>query len=90
MSHDEEPSEQVDAAANQIVRLKLKDYDNSKSGTHTFFSHFRPDYLLEQLTEKLGHQGQEYTVSDSTWKLNFEASKTIGEEADGMKEKTKI
>ncbi len=54
LSHDEEPSEEAKDASNQIVRLKLKEFDSSKGSTHNFFSHFRPDYLLEMLTEKLG------------------------------------
>ena len=91
MSHDETPSTE-DAAnvENQFIRLRLKEFNSNKGSTHTFFSHFRPDYLLEQLTEKLSNQGQEFTMSEQTWKLNFEATKTIGDAKDGIKEQAQI
>ena len=53
MSHDEqEPEGDAGAAQNQIVRLTLKEY-TEKAQTHSFFSEFKPDYLLSQLIGKV-------------------------------------
>jgi hypothetical protein len=44
LSHDE----QVDAAnaTAEIIRLRVKEYNDNQGRTHAFFSHFKPDYLL--------------------------------------------
>ena len=34
----------------EIIRLRTKDYVKTQSHTNAFFSHFKPDYLLEILT----------------------------------------
>lgn len=57
LMENEEVSEAV-SAANQIIRLKCKRYKQSSKRTHSFFSVFRPDYLLEELTKHLTEAGQ--------------------------------
>lgn len=60
---------------------------------------FKPDVLLEQLTQKLGEESQEYEMSDSTWKLTFDLKKKIfdddeqaaaQQEQDSMLENAKV
>lgn len=67
----------------EIIRLTAKDYNVNQGRTNAFFSHFRPDYLFTQLTEKMTQQGQTFEMSNTTWKLNFEVSKQINDPTDG-------
>jgi len=69
LSHGEEVI--GENAAADIVHLRLKDFSNDQNSTHSFFSTFSPDVLLEQLTQKMGEQGQQFTISDVSWKVNF-------------------
>ena len=41
----------------EIIRLTAKEFNENQGRTHAFFSHFRPDYLFTQLTEKMTQQG---------------------------------
>ena len=89
LSHDEEAKTDTDAA--QIIRLRLKDFKGEQDGTHQFFSHFRPDYLLTELTSKMNTEGKQFTVSDTTWKVNFSDQRQINDNtdaADGEESKT--
>ena len=71
----------------EIIRLTAKEFNENQGRNHAFFSHFRPDYLFTQLTEKLTQQGQPFEMSNKTWKLNFEVSKQINNiAADGQQE----
>lgn len=38
---------------NEIVRLELKEFNGGVNRTHTFFSHFKPDYLFSELSKNL-------------------------------------
>lgn len=77
LSVDEQATEPTEA--DQIVRLRLKDFDTTTSHNNCFFSIFRPDYLLNQLTTKMNEQGQQFEMSDQTWKITFEVEKQINE-----------
>jgi len=68
----------------EIIRLTAKDFNENQGRTHAFFSHFRPDYLFTQLTEKMTQQGQTFEMSNTTWKLNFEVSKQINDISEGQ------
>lgn len=70
----------------EVVRLMCKDYVEKQGRTHAFFSHYRPDYLLEQLNTKFTEQGQEFEVNDTTWKLTFDVQKQINEQIEGQPE----
>lgn len=48
---------------------------------YSVFSTFQPEYLLQQLTEKLGQQNQKFEVSDKTWKVKFNVRKQLNEDA---------
>jgi hypothetical protein len=43
--------------------------------THGFFSTMQPEDLLAQLVIKLQENSQEFTVSNTHWKVNFEVKK---------------
>lgn len=62
------------------MRLTLKQY-HEKAQTHAFFSEFKPDYLLSQLIGKIQENGQEFEISNKTWKLNMSVKKNLNEEA---------
>ena len=81
LSHEE----QVDTsnATAEIIRLRIKDYVETQGRTHAFFSHFKPDYLLQTLTQKMQEQGQVFDISNNTWKVNFNVSKQINEPVEG-------
>jgi len=68
----------------EIIRLTAKEFNENQGRTHAFFSHFRPDYLFTQLTEKMTQQGQTFEMSNTTWKLNFEVSKQINDISEGQ------
>jgi hypothetical protein len=38
-----------------------------------------PEDILSQLTQKMCEQGQEFTVSDQIWRVNFELRKQINQ-----------
>ena len=81
LSHEE----QVDAsnATAEIIRLRIKDYVETQGRTHAFFSHFKPDYLLQTLTRNMQEQGQVFDISNNTWKVSFNVSKQINEPVEG-------
>jgi len=64
------------------VLLALKDFDGSNQRTHGFFSTMPPEDILSQLTQKMCEQGQEFTVSDTIWRVNFELRKQINQAPD--------
>ena len=41
-----------------------------------------PEDILSQLTQKMCEQGQEFTVSDTIWRVNFELRKQINQEPE--------
>ena len=41
-----------------------------------------PEDILSQLTQKMCEQGQEFTVSDQIWRVNFELRKQINQAPD--------
>ena len=84
LSHDDIfQAENPDAPQPEIVRLTAKEYNENQGRTHAFFSHFRPDYLLTQLTEKMTQQGQPFEMSNQSWKLTFNVKKQINDINDG-------
>ena len=60
------------------MRPTLKEY-TKKPQTHAFFSDFKPDYLLSQLISKIRDDGQDFEISEKTWKLKMSVSKNINE-----------
>ena len=78
LSHDQEMVNEA-AAATEVVHLRLKDFDANTNSTHSFFSTFGPDVLLEQLTQKMTEQGQAFEISNLTWKLNFNCARNLNE-----------
>ena len=72
LSHGEEA---VAATQEEIVHLQLKQMSPSQNTTHSFFSSFSPDVLLEQLTQKLREQGQTFEISNNSWKLSFNCTR---------------
>ena len=71
-------------ASAEVIRLTTKEFNENQGRTNAFFSHFRPDYLFTQLTEKMTQQGQTFEMSNTTWKLNFEVSKQINDISEGQ------
>ena len=63
--------------------MRIKDYVETQGRTHAFFSHFKPDYLLQTLTQKMQEQGQVFDISNNTWKVGFNVSKQINEPVEG-------
>jgi hypothetical protein len=64
------------------VLLALKDFDEAGNRTHGFFSTMPPQDILAHLSKKMAEHGQEFAVSDTTWKVNFECKKQINQEPD--------
>lgn len=81
MMADDVPAEPI-SAMKKIVTPKLKTYVDSPNHTHTFFSHFRPDYLLTELTTRMTEKGQAFTISDTNWKLTFDAKQPLNDEEE--------
>lgn len=77
-----------ETTADQIVRLRLKEFQGERGGPNQFFSVFKPDYLLTELTASMNTEGKEFTVSDATWKVNFSESKQINAEDDEEESKS--
>ena len=79
LSHGEEVNEEV-GTEDEIIRLRLMDFNANKPHTHAFFSHYRPDCLLNNLVTKFKEQNQSYELSNNTWKVNFSVEKQITED----------
>lgn len=79
---------EADKADPNTVLLALKEYTAGSNGTHGFFSTMPPEDILSELTQKMTTCGQEFTVSATTWKVNFECNKQINQppEADDEEE----
>lgn len=78
LCHETEPS--AENAAN-IVRPDLKEYDLGSNHLYSVFSTFKPDYLLQQIADKLGEQRQEFEVSEKSWKVKFTVQRQLNEDA---------
>ena len=53
--------------------------DTSASYTTSFFSTLAPGMLMESLVQKMTEQGQQYEMSNQTWKVSFNLQKDINE-----------
>ena len=68
--------------------LRTKDYVPAQmrggvARTHIFFSTFPPDEIFSRLKQQLDAAKQEWTLKPPTWKIEFTASKQIGQGGAG-------
>jgi hypothetical protein len=62
------------------VLLELKDFQEGVKQTHGFFSNIAPEDILAQLTEKMKEELQEFKISNTHWRLNFDVKKQINKQ----------
>ena len=68
--------------ANTVI-LAMKDFDvTGARATHGFFSTMPPEDMLAELVSKMTEGGQQFKVSDTHWKVNFEVKKQINQEPE--------
>ena len=79
LSHGEEADAAQVESGLEVVNLRLKEMDTSASYTTSFFSTLTPGLLMESLVQKMTEQGQQYEMSNQTWKVSFNLQKDINE-----------
>ena len=84
LSHGEEADAATVDAGLQVVNLRLKELDPNATYTTAFFSTLQPAVLMETLITKLGEQGQQFEISNQTWKLSFNLQKDSSEGDDAQ------
>ena len=56
---------------NEVAYLECEDYCGNGYPLHGFFSIYKPEVLLGELTKKLETLDQKFKVSQRTWKVTF-------------------
>jgi len=84
LAHGEEIDDPEAAANQEIINLRLKQFNDTSTTVHSFFSTFSPSYLLKNLTERMDEEGHSYDISSVTWKLSSTIEKAVvpGQESD--------
>ena len=64
-----------------IVRLRAKNFTASKNNTHSFFTTYKPEFILTVLLQKMQEQGQQWEISRVNWKVNLSFERNMNENA---------
>lgn len=63
--------------------MRLKSYQEGANQTHGFFTTLSPEDILSNLTKKMADEGQEFSVSDKVWRINFTVQRKADSGEDG-------